>query len=182
MTTGERIRAARLRAGLTQQELAEKIGISYQGIGQWERDARKPKIETLSKIADAVGAPVPFLMGNGTLEDYERDDECKRKLKALVDDGHLSDLAKICGSPESEVLFVIDSNSPSAMALRTLLYTMASGYFYLWYPERYHEDIVPYSQTDEGKLLTAFRQLNDAGKAKALERVEELTELPKYRV
>lgn len=37
MTIGERIKEFRLKAGLTQSELAEKLGIPYQSIGQWER-------------------------------------------------------------------------------------------------------------------------------------------------
>ena len=55
MTTGERIRQARKNAGLTQAELAHKLGISAAGIAQWENDLRNPKIETVKKIADALG-------------------------------------------------------------------------------------------------------------------------------
>lgn len=54
MTTGERIRAARKNAGMTQAELAQKLGISYVGISQWENGIRQPKYETLKKIADAI--------------------------------------------------------------------------------------------------------------------------------
>lgn len=55
MTTGERIRQARKSAGMTQAELAHKLGISAAGIAQWENDLRNPKIETLRKLADALG-------------------------------------------------------------------------------------------------------------------------------
>lgn len=54
MTTGERIKAARKTAGMTQAELASKLDIPFQSISQWERDVRKPKKETLAKIADAL--------------------------------------------------------------------------------------------------------------------------------
>lgn len=54
MTTGERIKAARKKAGMTQAELALKLDIPFQSISQWERDIRKPKKETISKIADAL--------------------------------------------------------------------------------------------------------------------------------
>ena len=37
MTTGERIRQARKSAGMTQAELAHKLGISAAGIAQWEQ-------------------------------------------------------------------------------------------------------------------------------------------------
>lgn len=55
MTTGQKIKAARLKAGMTQAELAKKLGVAYQNIGQFERDVRKPKIDTLERIAAALG-------------------------------------------------------------------------------------------------------------------------------
>lgn len=61
MTTGQRIKAARKAAGMTQKELGEKIGVSYQGIAQWENDLRNPKFETLQRIADALNVKVESL-------------------------------------------------------------------------------------------------------------------------
>lgn len=55
MTTGQRIKAARKTANLTQAELAEKVGVPFQSISQWERDLRNPKKETLEKLADVLG-------------------------------------------------------------------------------------------------------------------------------
>lgn len=54
MTTGQQIKAARIRAGMTQQELADKLGISFVGISQWENGKRNPKKETLDRIAKAL--------------------------------------------------------------------------------------------------------------------------------
>lgn len=62
MTKGERIKAARKRAGMTQAELAEKMGISFQSVAQWENDLRNPKQETIKKIALALNAPISELM------------------------------------------------------------------------------------------------------------------------
>ena len=61
MTTGQRIKAARLKAGMTQAELAKKLGVAYQNIGQFERDVRKPKYETLERIAGALNVEVQSL-------------------------------------------------------------------------------------------------------------------------
>lgn len=72
VTTGQRIKAARQQAGLTQTELAEKLGIPYQSIGQWERDTRKPKQETLLKIAKALGVHLRDLADNSWLEEFEQ--------------------------------------------------------------------------------------------------------------
>ena len=39
---------------MTQKELAQKLGLSFQSIAQWENDLRNPKVETLRKIANAL--------------------------------------------------------------------------------------------------------------------------------
>ena len=66
MTVGERIKAARKKAGMTQKELADKLGIPYQGISQYERGIRKPKIDTLVKIADSLGVTLEELLSTRT--------------------------------------------------------------------------------------------------------------------
>lgn len=53
-TIGERIREARRSAGMTQAELAERLGVSYQHIGQWERGLREPRWRSLQKLATAL--------------------------------------------------------------------------------------------------------------------------------
>lgn len=54
MTVGENIKKARKNAKLTQKELAEKIGVTPQMISLYETDARRPKYETLQKIASII--------------------------------------------------------------------------------------------------------------------------------
>lgn len=58
MTVSEKIREARSKAGLTQQQLADKLGTTPQYIGLLESGKRHPKIQTLQKIADALDVPV----------------------------------------------------------------------------------------------------------------------------
>lgn len=67
-TIGERIKAARKAKGLTQKALGEKLGISFQGIAQWENNLRNPKYETLEKIAEALNTTAFALMGKVRLE------------------------------------------------------------------------------------------------------------------
>lgn len=69
MTAGQRIKAARRAAGITQKELGEKLGISFQSVAQWENDLRNPKIETLQRLADALGVPVADLLPEPTAEE-----------------------------------------------------------------------------------------------------------------
>ncbi len=53
---GEEIAKARRKAGLTQEELKEAIGVSRQTIGLYERGKTSPPFETLASIATALEA------------------------------------------------------------------------------------------------------------------------------
>lgn len=53
MTIGQNIKQARNYMGLTQRELAEKLGVTQSMITAYETGARNPKNSTLSKIATA---------------------------------------------------------------------------------------------------------------------------------
>lgn len=55
MTTGNRIRAARKKAGLTQKQLGELCGIAEPTIRRYELGKLNPKRETLQKIAKPLG-------------------------------------------------------------------------------------------------------------------------------
>lgn len=64
MTTGQRIKEARKKAGLTQKELGQRLGVTYQTLAQWENDHRNPKPETLERIAEALGVLMFELVGD----------------------------------------------------------------------------------------------------------------------
>lgn len=61
MQTSEKIKQARKKAGLTQKKLADILGTSQQNLAQYENGKRKPKIETLKRIASALGVEVEDL-------------------------------------------------------------------------------------------------------------------------
>ena len=56
-------RQLRLSSNLTQNEMAEKIGISRSTIGMYETGAREPDFETLEKIADYFNVDTDFFLG-----------------------------------------------------------------------------------------------------------------------
>jgi len=58
MTVGEKIKQIRKDKGLTQDDLAKKLGISRAAMGQFEKESSHPRIRTLQKIADALDVPV----------------------------------------------------------------------------------------------------------------------------
>lgn len=54
-TIGEQLRAARLRSGYCQGELAGLIGVSQAAIGQWERNTTSPRDRNMVALVGAVG-------------------------------------------------------------------------------------------------------------------------------
>ena len=55
------IKQFRIRAGLTQEELAEKINISRQMIGLIENNKTIPSVETALKLAKVLKEPIEHL-------------------------------------------------------------------------------------------------------------------------
>ena len=71
MTTGERIKQARLAAGLTQNELADKIGVKFSAIHKYEAGiVVNLKRETISALAAALDVKPSWLM---CMDDTEAD-------------------------------------------------------------------------------------------------------------
>ena len=133
MTTGERIRAARKNAGLTQKQLGKRLNISYQTVAQWENGLRNPKFETLCKIAQAVNCPIADLFAEDDIPFVRIGYETGRQI----------------GRKE-------------------------------WI--EYLEKMLGYSFSDaEQEIVNLLAKLNPEGQTKAVERVEELTEIPKYQ-
>lgn len=78
MTTGELIRSARLRAGLSQAELAERLGLQASSIGRWETDTVEPGFSTLRRVLQACGFDLPPV-----LEPYEPDRELDARIEQV---------------------------------------------------------------------------------------------------
>ena len=57
------IKKLRKEKGLTQQELANIVGITATGVSYWESGNAVPNTETLNKLANYFGVTVNFLLG-----------------------------------------------------------------------------------------------------------------------
>ncbi len=55
---GQIIKEARKARGMTQMELSELIGVSYQQVQKYEKGSDNISVERLKQIAKAVGAPI----------------------------------------------------------------------------------------------------------------------------
>ena len=93
-----KIKEARERAGIEQQELAKQLDISASTLSGYENGKHDPKSENLSKIADICGVSVDFLLGRefpvntgmpdpteeaGQVEALETDDDLNRQFEEV---------------------------------------------------------------------------------------------------
>lgn len=65
MTFGERLREARKSAGLTQEQLAQRLLVSRQAITKWESDKGLPDIENLKQLSALLGVSIDYLLDSG---------------------------------------------------------------------------------------------------------------------
>ncbi len=63
MVVGENIKELRKDKKMSQQALAEKIGVSQKAIDYWERGVNEPKATYIVKLADFFGVSADFLLG-----------------------------------------------------------------------------------------------------------------------
>ena len=62
MTLGEKIRACRQEAGMSQEKVAELVGVSRQAVTKWEADQSAPHTEHLFRLAELFGTSVDLLL------------------------------------------------------------------------------------------------------------------------
>lgn len=70
-TIGQSIRAARLAALLSQQELAEKAGIGDSQLSRYENDWSTPSLQIAIFLADALGITLDELVGHNCQNRYD---------------------------------------------------------------------------------------------------------------
>ena len=59
---GKRIRKRRVEQGMTQEQLAQQVGVTTSFIGHLERGSRKASLETLVALANALHVGVDYLL------------------------------------------------------------------------------------------------------------------------
>lgn len=162
MTIGERIYYCRTENHMTQKELGEKTGIASATIGKYERGVLNPKISTLRKIADALGCDVSDL---------------DNSLSGPVDNSAVAAVVEAVNS-------MVGHNSAVSAALEAVSQNENSSLT----PELKAKILSAYQaaaknkpMSKEEQLLQNFRGLNDDGQSVAVDRVEELAQIPKYQ-
>ena len=94
MTFGEKLKEARKEAGLSQEQLAEKVCVSRSAIAKWESDRGMPDVNNLKAMAQLLGISVDYLLAEDeqlsfnemkepiTLDSYEKSGKCRSRKDA----------------------------------------------------------------------------------------------------
>ena len=95
MTFGEKLKQARKEAGLSQEQLAEKLSVSRSAIAKWESDKGLPDVNNLKFLSQLLNVSVDYLLDDEekisfneiqeaiNLEDYEKSGKCRDKRDAV---------------------------------------------------------------------------------------------------
>lgn len=81
MTLGDKIYQLRTQAGLSQEELAEKTGVSRQSVSKWETDASIPELDKLIQLAKIFEI---------TLDTLVQDESAQAAPESVIDDPNIS--------------------------------------------------------------------------------------------
>ena len=65
MTLGEKLKIARKQAGLSQEQLSEKLGVSRSAVAKWETDNGIPDIDNLKILSKLLNVSIDYLLDNG---------------------------------------------------------------------------------------------------------------------
>jgi transcriptional regulator with XRE-family HTH domain len=90
MTLGDKLTMLRKQKNLSQGELADKIGVSRDAIGKYERGDIMPTADKAKKMADVLGVSLDFLMSD------------KAKEEAVTDKDMIYRMQEIQKLPEAE--------------------------------------------------------------------------------
>ena len=92
---GETIKKLRKEKNITQEALANFIGVSYQSVSKWERNESYPDITLLPSIASFFGVTTDILLGVNTVDKENRINEYEKKYKALITEEKYEEASKL---------------------------------------------------------------------------------------
>lgn len=89
----DNIKKARLNTGLTQIEVANKLGVAQAQYARWENGGRNPRKGTVEKLAEIFGTSAEILKGHddgleeivSLLKKYELTEEDKKEIITFLE-------------------------------------------------------------------------------------------------
>ncbi len=162
MSIGESIRNLRRKAGFTQKQLAEKVGVNEVTIRSYEAEKYNPKMNTLAKLCVALDCKITDLIDEDSQKYYRMFDYTEEDEKRLKEEA----------ARKAPKFTAYDENGNEIKDGKPPKFTDSS---------MSKEEAIAEAEAEElERLQTAYKRLNRKGKTKAVERVEELTEIPRY--
>lgn len=204
MTIGELLKKARLDAGMTQKELAEKCGMADSAIRKYESGKVIPKINTVKKIAAALNVPwYELYPGEEDGEDvkilfHSVEEEAKNtNYRERLDSAsaYISTL-QFSAEQESEIEWTVEAQNnwikkrlpEVAQRFNVKESDLDDKIYWNFAPEEkwlnnIHEAVLdkPIKFKSLEKICRALMQLSGEGQEEAAKRVEELAKIPDYQ-
>lgn len=79
---GDKIRNLRKTANMTQEQLADRLGMSCQAVSRWENGTAYPDLELIPPLAEIFGVTSDFLLG---IPEEKKEQEAKKLFEELVE-------------------------------------------------------------------------------------------------
>ncbi|MBQ4339168.1 MAG: helix-turn-helix transcriptional regulator [Clostridia bacterium] len=92
---GENVKKLRKAKELTQETLADFLGVSFQAVSKWERNESYPDITTLPAIAAFFGVSVDFLLGIDMMENDKKIKDYCDKYSRLWNEGKVAEVRDV---------------------------------------------------------------------------------------
>jgi transcriptional regulator with XRE-family HTH domain len=100
IAVGQRIRIERLSRRMSQTELADRIGVSFQQVQKYEKGLNRVGAGRLTRIADVLGIPVRSFFETGSHPAAKSDDRVASPLDMLAEPGAVRVLRAFTKLPE----------------------------------------------------------------------------------
>lgn len=125
MYLAKNLRRLRLNKGLTQEELALRVGVSAQAVSKWERDECYPDITLLPGLANCFGVSVDELLGMTQISDSQRLNDAFGRMHELGRQGRYDEIIDMMES----MLKIFPNNAGllSCLAMALALHGDATG-------------------------------------------------------
>ena len=179
MTLGERLLGYRTNIGMSQEKLAEKIGVSRQTISKWETNQSTPDFDKILPLCEVLGITTEELIKgekevkNAELEEIKQENEKtkkeymqkrnKKKAIVLSVSIFLYCIATFALPYMVEVLRYEDAHAVMIWATLCTIATVIIIYFFVAYPNIYKED------KEKKGIKEDIEEINDA-----IEEIEKL--------
>ena len=179
MTLGERLLGYRTNIGMSQEKLAEKIGVSRQTISKWETNQSTPDFDKILPLCEVLGITTEELIKgekevkNAEPEEIKQENENakkeymqkrnKKKAIVLSVSIFLYCIATFALPYMVEVLRYVDAHAVMIWATLCTIATVIIIYFFVAYPNIYKED------KEKKGIKEDIEEINDA-----IEEIEKL--------